>query len=170
MKRTHPVSLVVAAVLGGGAGYLLDQLLTAAGRSTFTPMASLPVMLVVLGAIVVALAIPIHRATHGRSSQRVNPFRAVRIAMLAKASSLVGAVFGGVGLGLILFVLSRPSDPSVGSMGAQIATVVCAAVLVAAALIAEHLCTIRKDDDDEHPGDGAGDDGPHPAGGSHAGR
>ena len=25
-------------------------------------------------------------------------------------------------------------------------------VLVAAGLVAEHLCTIRKDDDDEHPG------------------
>ncbi|WP_051191742.1 DUF3180 domain-containing protein [Microbacterium luticocti] len=172
MTRTHPVSLVVAAVLGGGAGYLLDQLLTAAGRATFTPMVSLPIMLVVLGVLVVALAIPIRRATQGRSHAAVNPFRAVRIAMLAKASSLLGAVFGGVGIGLILFLFSRPAEPSIGSLSAQIATVVCAALLVAAGLIAEHLCTIRKDDDDEHPGGAAGGDEPDRpplAGGSHAG-
>ena len=46
---------------------------------------------------------------------------------------------------------TRPVPPSVGSMGAVIATAVCGVVLVAAALVAEHLCTIRKDDDDEHP-------------------
>jgi hypothetical protein len=168
MKRTHPVSLVIAAVLGAGAGYLLDQLLTAAGRSTFTPMVSLPVLLLLLGVVIVALAVPIRRATLGTAGGPINPFRAVRIAMLAKASSLLGALFGGLGLGLILFLATRPADPSLGSMGAQIATVVCAAALVAAGLIAEHLCTIRKDDDDEHPGDGP-DDGPH-LGGSHAER
>lgn len=35
---------------------------------------------------------------------------------------------------------------------AVIATLVGALVLLAAALVAEHLCTIRKDDDDERPG------------------
>ena len=34
-------------------------------------------------------------------------------------------------------------------------TAVCGALLVVAGLVAEHLCTIRKDDDDEQPG---GDD------------
>jgi len=43
-------------------------------------------------------------------------------------------------------------SPSVGSLGAIIATAVCGALLIAAGLIAEHLCTIRKDDDDEQPG------------------
>ncbi|UUT34509.1 DUF3180 domain-containing protein [Microbacterium elymi] len=170
MKRTRPLSLIIAAVLGVGAGYLFDQLLTAAGRPTFTPMVSLPIMLVVLGIVVVLFALPIHRATHGRSAGPVNPFHAVRVAMLAKASSLLGALFVGLGLGLILFLLTRPNDPSVGSLSALIATVVCAALLVAGGLIAEHLCTIRKDDDDEHPRGGSGSDRPDDsglAGGSH---
>ncbi|WP_308492665.1 DUF3180 family protein [Microbacterium terrisoli] len=157
MKRTHPASLIVAAVLGVGAGFVLDQVLTAAGRSSFTPMVSLPVLLAAVGVVVVLLAVPIYRATHGSSSAPINPFHAVRIAMLAKASSLVGAVFGGLGLGLLLFVLTRPADPSVGSVSALIATVLCAAVLIAAGLVAEHLCTIRKDDDDEHPDAGGGE-------------
>ncbi|WEG09215.1 DUF3180 domain-containing protein [Microbacterium horticulturae] len=156
MKRTGAASLIVAAVLGGGAGYLFDQLLTSAGRPTFTPQISLPILLVALGVIVVLLALPIRRATQGKADAPVNPFHAVRIAMLAKASSLVGAVFTGVSLGLLLFLLTRPAEPSVGSLGALIGTAVGAVLLLVGGLIAEHLCTIRKDDDDKHPGAGSG--------------
>jgi hypothetical protein len=152
MKRTGAGVLLIAAVLGIAAGFLVDQLLTSAGRSTFTPAVSLPILLVVLGVIVVALAIPIRRATRGTGTAAVNPFRAVRVAMLAKASSIVGAAIGGLGLGLLIFVASRPVTPSLGSLGTVIATAVCGALLVAAGLVAEHLCTIRKDDDDEQPG------------------
>ncbi|MDE0545181.1 DUF3180 domain-containing protein [Microbacterium sp. C7(2022)] len=155
MKRTGAGILASAAVLGIAAGYLLDQMLTATGRPTFTPTVMLPILLVLLGVAVVGLAVPIRRATRGERGGPVNPFRALRTAMLAKASSIVGAAVGGVGVGLLAFLLTRPVPPSVGSMSAVIATIVGGALLVVAALIAEHLCTIRKDDDDEHPG---GDD------------
>ncbi len=153
MKRTGPGILVLAAVLGGAAGFLVDQLLTAGGRPTFTPTVSLPIVLVLIGVIVVLLAVPIRRAARG-DRVRVNPFRAVRIAMLAKASSIVGAAAAGFALGLLLFLATRPVTPSLGSMGEIIASAVAGALLVAAGLIAEHLCIIRKDDDDEHPGPG----------------
>ena len=155
MKRTSAGALLLAAALGIAAGFLVDQLLTSAGRPTFTPAVTLPILLVLLGAVVVALAVPIRRATHGGSTSAVNPFRAVRIAMLAKASSIVGAVIGGLGGGLWIFLATRPVTPSLGSLGTVIATAVCGALLVVAGLVAEHLCTIRKDDDDEQPG---GDD------------
>lgn len=155
MRRTTPGILLAAAVLGAVAGFVLDQVLTSTGRPTFTPAISLPLLLILLGALVIALAIPIRRATRGRGVAIVNPFRALRTAMLAKASSIVGAVMGGVGIGLLVFLLTRPAEPSVGSVGAVIATAVCGAALVAAGLVAEHLCTIRKDDDDQQPG---GDD------------
>lgn len=152
MKRTGAGLLVVSAALGVAAGFLLDQALTAAGRATFTPSVTLPIFLVLLGAVVIALALPIRRATKGTLKAPVNPFWALRIAMLAKASSIVGAVVTGLAGGLAIFLLTRPVPPSVGSMGAVIATAVCGAALVAAGLYAEHLCTIRKDDDDEQPG------------------
>lgn len=153
MKRTGAGILLLAAVIGAGLGFLLDFALTTGGRATFTPTIMLPILLALLGLLVVALAIPIRRATHGTPPQPpVNPFRALRIAMLAKASSIVGAVVGGFAIGLALYLLTRPVTPSVGSMSAIVATAVCGAVLVAAGLIAEHLCTIRKDDDDEQPG------------------
>jgi hypothetical protein len=155
MRRTSAGVLLLAAALGVAAGFLLDQLLTSAGRPTFTPAVTLPILLLLLGAVVVALAVPIRRATLGGSTAAVNPFRAVRIAMLAKASSIVGAVIGGLGAGLWIFLATRPVPPSLGSLGTVIATTVCGGLLVVAGLVAEHLCTIRKDDDDEQPG---GDD------------
>ena len=152
MKRTGAGILLVTAALGVAVGFLLDQMLTATGRATFTPAITLPILLALLGAVAVALAVPIRRATHGASGAPVNPFRALRIAMLAKASSIVGAAIGGIALGLLLFLVTRPVPPSLGSVGTIIATAVCGALLVAAGLIAEHLCTIRKDDDDQQPG------------------
>lgn len=151
MTRTGPVGLIVAALVGAFAGFLLDNALSAAGQPTFTPAATLPILLLLLGAVVVVLAIPVARGSRGTGAP-VNPFRALRIAMLAKASSIVGAAVAGVGIGLLVFLLSRPVVPSLGSMATVIATAVCGGVLVVAGLIAEQLCTIRKDDDDEHPG------------------
>lgn len=152
MKRTRPGILVLAAAIGVAAGFLLDQLLTSAGRPTSTPIVTLPILLAVLAAVVVALALPIRRATRGVGTRPVNPFRAVRVAMLAKASSIVGAGFAGFAGGLALFVFTRPATPSLGSLGTVIATAASGLLLVAAGLVAEHLCTIRKDDDDEQPG------------------
>jgi len=137
----------IAAVVGFG----VDQLLTDAGRATFTPSWLLAVLLVLLAASVLLFARPVRRATAGTGARRVDPFRAMRIAMLAKASSIVGAAVAGVAVGLLVFLLTRPVTP-VGSLGPVIAALVGGAVLLAAALVAEHWCTIRKDDDDEHPG------------------
>jgi hypothetical protein len=156
VKRTGVGILVVAGLLGLAAGFALNQVLSSSGRATFTPMLTLPILLAVLGGVVVVLALPIRRATTGRSGEKVNPFWALRVAMLAKASSIVGAGFAGFGAGLGMFLATRPVTPSLGSWGAIIATALCGALLIAAGLIAEHLCTIGKDDDDEQPG---GDDG-----------
>jgi hypothetical protein len=162
VKRTGAGILIVAAILGAAAGFALDQLLTSSGRSTFTPASTLPVLLLALGVIVVALAVPIRRATRGTAERAVNPFRAVRVAMLAKASSIVGGALGGFALGLLVFLLTRPVTPSLGSMATIIATAVCGALLIAAGLVAEHLCTIRKDDDDGQRGGDGEDPGLQP--------
>jgi len=155
VKRTGAGILGIAALLGIAAGFLLDHALTVSGRPTFVPAASLPVMLVLLGGITLALAWPIRRATRTTAAAPVNPFRALRVAILAKAASLVGAAVAGFAVGLGAYLLTRPIDPPLGSLATIIATVVCAAVLVAASLVAEHFCTLPKDDDDEHSGSDA---------------
>jgi hypothetical protein len=152
MKRTNPAVLLIVAVLGAGVGFLIDQVLTTVGRSTFTPGLSMALVLALVGVVVLAFAIPIRRVTQGRSQARIDPFRALRVAVLAKAGSILGSVVGGVAIGLLVFLLTRPVMPSVESMTTIITTVVASVWLVVAALIAEHLCTIRRDDDDHEPG------------------
>ncbi|MDA4895645.1 DUF3180 domain-containing protein [Microbacterium resistens] len=176
MKRTSVVVLLIVALAGGAVGFLVDHALTTAGRATFTPAVGLPILLVLLGIGVLVVAWPIRRSTRaqiaaadtGVRAARVDPFRAFRIAMLARASSLLGAAVAGFAAGLAAYLLTRPVPPPVGSITAVIATAGGAIVLVVAALIAEHFCTLPTDsgphdpaslrgagmeeDDDEHPG------------------
>lgn len=159
MRRTSAGLLAVLALLGAGAGFLLDHLLTAGGRTTFTPSLLLPVLLLLIAAAALGVAWPVRRSV--RSGIRIDPFRAIRAATLARASSLLGAILAGFGAGLLAFLLSRPIDPQVGSTVAMLALIGSAIVLVIAALVAEQFCTLPKDPDDSEPRDRA----PQPGGG-----
>jgi hypothetical protein len=143
MKRISPALLLVLALAGAAVGFLLDHALTTAGRPTFTPSIVLPIFLALLAIAVLALAWPIRRSTRATTRsitrRRVDPFRAVRIAMLARASSLVGAVITGFGAGLGAYLLSRPITPPIGAI---IATTAAALVLTIAAVIAESFCML----------------------------
>lgn len=154
MSRTSPLPLAVAAVLGGIAGFVLDLVLTNAARPTFAPSSLLPVMLLLLSGGVIAVAWPVRRSV--REGTRIDPFRAVRVATLARAASLLGAILTGFGGGLALFLLSRPVAPQVGSMVVIVFLIVSAIVLVVAGLIAESFCTLPKDPDERQRDDPAG--------------
>lgn len=153
MKRTSAGVLVLLAVVGAAVGYGLDHLLTAMGRTTFTPSGLLPVLLLLLAAASLGLAWPVRRSVRGGG--RIDPFRALRAATLARASSLFGAILGGFGGGLLVFLLSRPVPPQVGSTVAMVALMISALVLIGAALVAEQFCTLPKDSDDREPDDPA---------------
>jgi hypothetical protein len=165
MKRTSAATLIVLALFGAGAGALLNQILTVTGRTTFTPTPLLAVLLVVVGAIVLALAWPVRRSI--RTGVRIDPFRALRAVTLARASSLLGAMMSGFGAGMLMFLLARPIDPPVGSTVTMIALVASGVVLVIASLVAEQFCTLPKDPDDSEPREPASDPGPPELSGGH---
>ncbi len=153
MRRTSPGVLFVLAVLSAAAGFAFDHVLTITGRATFTPSGFLPVLLMLLAVAVLALAWPVRRSVRG--GQRIDPFRALRAATLARASSLLGAILAGFGAGLLSFLLSRPVPAPVGSTVAMVALIIGALVLIGAALVAEQFCTLPKDPDDREPADTA---------------
>lgn len=155
MRRTSATVLILLALVGGGIGYLADHLLTVAGRATFTPSGFLPVLLLLLAAATLALAWPVRRSVRGQTPGRIDPFRALRAATLARASSLLGAIMTGLGAGLGVFLLTRPVNPPVGSVVAMAALVASSLALVVAALVAEQFCTLPKDPDDRQPDDPA---------------
>ncbi|MCD2441571.1 DUF3180 domain-containing protein [Agromyces sp. SYSU K20354] len=146
MKRTR-LSTLVAFTLGGLViGYLGDLAIVSAGTKALVPPISLAITLVGVAVIVVALAWPIRRAVKGKATKHLDPFRAMRIAVLAKACSLSGALVLGVGLGITLFLITRSVMAPVDTIWLALATAIGAAVLLAGGLVAEWCCTLPPDD------------------------
>jgi hypothetical protein len=158
VTRTKPLHLVLLAVLGGGVTWFLQTALASAGQPVLIPPFTLAVALLLIGVIIVVMALPVRRVTRGTAKSRIDPFYATRVVMLAKASSLSGALLGGGGLGIAFYLLSRSVLPGVGSVTMAFATAFGAILLLVAGLIAEHMCTIPPDDDDKQ------DDRPEPRG------
>jgi hypothetical protein len=155
MKRTNISTLVLLALIGGIGGGFLETVLATAGRPIVLPPLTLALALLAIGVMVVVLALPIRRLTRGKASQPIDPFYSTRVLVLAKASALSGSLVTGFGAGVLVYLLSRPVVPGIGSVGLAIATLVGAAVLLAGGLVAEHMCTVPPRDDDDDQGDRA---------------
>lgn len=152
MKRTRPLHLVLLAAFGGVAAWLLETALAASGRAVLLPPVTLAIALVLIGAIVVIMALPVRRVSRRVQGAKVDPFYATRVVMLAKASSLSGALLAGVGLGIAFYLLGRSVLPGVGSITMAFACAAGAILLLVAGLVAEHMCTIPPDDEANNDG------------------
>jgi hypothetical protein len=102
---------------------------------------------------VVALALPVRRASRAAVRTPIDPFYATRVVLLAKASSFTGALLGGAAVGIVVELLARPVA-SGGTLWGGVAMLVAAVVLLVAGLVAEWFCTVPPDDED-HPHGGA---------------
>jgi hypothetical protein len=151
VKRTRPGSVIALGVVGLVATFLLEMALVSGGGSRFEPPVTLPLALVLIGAIVIGIAVPVWRTTRGKTAQRIDPFYATRVVLLAKASALCGGLLTGAGLGLVIYLLTLPAA-GISSIVMAVAALVGAIVLLAAGLVAEHLCTVPPDDRDDHDG------------------
>ncbi|PPL19868.1 DUF3180 family protein [Microterricola pindariensis] len=148
MRRTAPATLALLALGGTVLAFLAELAIASSGRPIIVPPITLALTLVALGVVVVALAWPIRRAVKATVSTHVDPFRALRVAVLAKASSLSGALLGGAGLGLLVYLLSRQSTPPAATLWMAIATAAGGTLLLIAGLVAEHFCTLPPDKHD----------------------
>lgn len=148
MRHTKAVTIVVFGIVGLAVGFVLEVALASAGQPVLIPPYTLTITLVAAAAIVVALALPIRRAIRGTATSRIDPFRAMRVVVLAKASSLVGSLMAGFGVGVVAFLLTRPVVADVGSLWPGIAAALSGLVLAVAGLVAERLCTLPPDEPD----------------------
>lgn len=159
MKPTRASVLVSVALVTAVAGFAVDAVL--ASRSAPTLLLSVPLGLTLafIGIAVVLMARPVRRhARDGAGRARpVDPMYATRVVVLAKASSIGGALFGGFAVGLLVYLLSRSATPSLGSTLPNAVALAGAVVLTVCALVAEQMCVAPPSDDDEddHPGGSA---------------
>jgi hypothetical protein len=149
VTRTRPSLLLVVAVLGGALGWLLETALVANGRAAFIPPVTLAAALALIAVIVVVMALPVFRVVRGTAKERIDPFYATRVVLLAKATSITGALLGGAAGAILGFLLTRSVTPPVGSLGLAIATVVAGVLLLVGGLVAEKMCTLPPSDDDD---------------------
>ncbi len=89
---------------------------------------------------------------------RVNPLLVARYAVLAKASSLAGAIFAGVyaGVGGWSFAERGQLRVAEQNLGPAVAGLVGALALVAAALVLERACRVPPSSDDKDKDAGGG--------------
>ena len=107
--------------LGGALGFLLVGIVAGVAAAQLTAgfgfafpasPTTLPVSLIVIGLAVLIASIPIYRYRKqiesyksGVRPARPNPFYAVRVMLIARASIFTGALFAGWHLGLVLWLV-----------------------------------------------------------------
>lgn len=146
MRRTGILPVIALIVIGAVGGFLLQSALAGMSVARIRPEYTLSFSIMLIAIVVLLLAVPIWRATHRRSTVPVDPFRATRTVLLAKAAVYLGAMLSGVGAGFVLDVLLRPVVPGPDALLRCLVMLVVSVLLLVAGLVAEHLCTVPPDD------------------------
>lgn len=163
MKPTKVLTLLGWVVPATTAGYLLSKIITSNGGQVPVTPINLLLTLLAISIILAGFALPMVRYRRALAEQqknsssprpkRLNPFYAVRLLMLAKATAISGALFTGWHIGVIWLQLSSPvtTDSIWQNVGALIASI----TMVIVGLVVERICRIK-------------DDGAEPLGGPNA--
>jgi hypothetical protein len=158
VRTTRPSTLISVAVVAAVAGFALDAALASRRLSVLAMSPALGLTLIGIGIALVIMATPVRRHVKGTATRRVDPLYATRVVVLAKASSIAGALFGAFSLGLLTYLLTRSVVAGLGSTVPCAVAVGGGVVLTVCALVAERMCIAppRDDDhDDDHHGPGA---------------
>jgi hypothetical protein len=152
LEPTRPTNLILAAVVAGAAGYLVM-------RQYF---GDIPDVTWLAGITMAALAVVegiTARTTKARIDRRpragmLNPLLVVRLVVLAKASSLAGAIFAGAYGGVVAWALSERGRLVVAdrNLAPSLAGLVGALGLVAAALLLERACRVPPEEENSAGG------------------
>lgn len=155
LRPTSVSMLVVAALAAAAVGWLVLS-------SWYAEMPPLPwVPIVVLAALAVLEAF-LAQNTSARiqrkpGAPRVEPLAVARYVVLAKASSLAGALFAGFSAGLLSWLALEPTKAATDDVPAAIGAVVTSLALAGAALWLERACRVpRQPDQQDDPDRRAG--------------
>jgi hypothetical protein len=151
MRPTRRRDIALAVVVAGLIGYIVTRL-AYVGLPSPTIYSLLWIALLTIAEVYIALVTRSRLA--GRHGTRpINPLIVARIAALAKATSLVGALALGGYAGFFAWVLQVSSTTATRDSRTAAIGVGLSALLVAAAGFLEHVCRVPKDRDDPPPED-----------------
>jgi hypothetical protein len=149
MRPTRASTLIGVAVVAAVAGYAVDAILTSRQAPSLLMSVPLGITLLFIGIALLFMAVPVRRHARGTAARRVDPLYATRVVLLAKASSICGALFGAFALGLVVYLLTRSVLPSLGSTLPNAVALGGGLVLTVCALVAERMCIAPPPEDDD---------------------
>jgi hypothetical protein len=150
MTPTRPWTLVAVATACAIAVWLIVR--SRFGELPTLPWTAAPALLVLAAAEALSGRNLRARIRGRRTGKPLAPIAVARMAALAKASSMGGAVFGGLAVGFFAYTAGflNMTVPRGDAINAGI-TAVAAGILVAAALFLERCCRApSRDGDDDH--------------------
>lgn len=145
MKPTRLPVLLLAVLVAAAFGYLLAE----TAYAQIPPLPALaPVSLVLLAVVEAGMAYVVRGKVRGRTGGRpMHPLQIARAAVLAKASSLGGALIAGVYGGIFLWTFGRRGEVATYGDDARVSGLAAGAsvLLVIAALVLERACRTPDD-------------------------
>jgi len=160
MRPTRVLTLLGVVAVDGFVALLSSDLFARQGRAVFIAPPTLAFTLPAIAILLLAFAWPVIRyrralgaALKTKSTKplkRVDPFYAVRVLVLAKASAITSSAILGWQLGVLFYLLSRPAQVA-DSLTRTISSGVGAVILLTVALIVERFCRLPNDNTDADP-------------------
>ena len=147
MKPTKLRFLFLLAIIFAVTGYFVAAFFVSRGFSVPVSPGNLLITLGAIGIVLLALSIPIWRYRSALKDnvstrpKRVDPFYAVRVLLLAKASAIAGALFAGWHIGVVGFQLFSPVIVQVLVLQNTLGFFASFA-LAASALVTEQICRL----------------------------
>lgn len=143
---TRPSTLVVSALAGAAVAWLLISRF----YGSFPDLPWLPAVTIAALAALEGYAAVNTRARIERRPGRepVDPLTVAWFVVLAKASSLAGAIFGGFSAGLLAWLALERTRAAMGDIPAAVGNLVASLALVAAALWLERSCRVPEQPDE----------------------
>lgn len=148
MKPTKASHVFVVVLAISVTSFLAVRLMVSNGLAIPASPTNLLVTLAAIAVILLGLSVPIWRYkasltqySKGPRPKRVDPFYAVRVLLLAKASALTGSGFIGWHLGAMIAQLSLPVSFTAALLQNSLG-LVASMVLTVAAIVSEQICRL----------------------------
>ncbi|WP_169743058.1 DUF3180 domain-containing protein [Knoellia subterranea] len=143
-------SALLLGLVVGLASWLIWHLITREGTLVPRPSWLAAVLLVAMAAFVVGFAWPVRSYLAGRSTKRLDPLRAARVAVLAQAATLTGAAASGWYAGQLAVVATGLELVANEARLWRLAIMVGAGLLLGiAGLVAQHWCRVDPRDSND---------------------
>lgn len=147
-QRVSPLTLLLCAIIGVGAGLLTQTYRSGVGLAPLSPPVSLPASILVIAVVLFVLAHRLKKTVTGERKTAVNPFHAVRLLAAARSATFTASLFAGFGVGLVVTIVGRITQLATSVWLPMVLTTLMSIVLLIAGIIAENACRIPPKDPD----------------------